>query len=158
MQWTNFFLANELEEKYEDECFAHAKDNELKDMYKSQIKCVICRICLRAFRYDVELKSHIKNTHGQKVGLKRQKSIEESNDTICKVCNRVFQCIMDLQGHLENIHNQKLNEEVPGLNELLKTERNRSNSCSIPSESAAKRRKLNSEGDLPCAKVGFVKI
>jgi uncharacterized C2H2 Zn-finger protein len=153
------FLANELEEKYEEECLAHAKDIELKDMYKSQIKCVICRICLRAFRYDADLKSHIRNTHGQKVALKRQKDIEESNDTICKVCSRVFQCNMDLQSHLEKIHNQKLNEELPGLNELLKTERNRSNSCSIPSESiAAKRRKFNSEGDLPCAKVGFVKI
>ena len=87
--------------------------------------------------------SHIKNTHGQKVGLKRQKNLEGSNDIICKVCYRVFQCNMDLQSHLEIIHNQKLNEELPGLNELSKTERNRSNSCSIPSERAAKQRKFN---------------
>ena len=153
------FLANELKEKYEEECFAHKKDNELKDMYKSQIKSAICSICLRAFRYDAELKSHIKKTHGQKVGLKRQNNIEESNDTICKVCKRVFQCNMDLQSHLEKIHHQKLNEELPGLNELLKTERNRSNSCSIPSENAVKRRKLNSEGDLPMIlKPPFVQI
>ena len=171
------FLASELEEKYDEECFAHSKDNELKEIYKSQIKSATCNICLRAFRYEAELKSHIKNTHdqkvalkmpqnieisknthGRKVSLKRQKNVEESYDTVCKVCNQEFKCNMDLQSHFENIHNIKLYEEVPGLNELLKTERNRSNSCSIPSESAAKRRKLNSEGDLPCTKVGFVKI
>ena len=171
------FLANELKERYEDECFAHKKDIKLKFMYKSQIKSAICNLCLRAFRYEAELKSHIKNTHdqkvalkmpqnieisknthGRKVSLKRQKNVEESYDTICKVCNREFQCNMDLRSHFEKIHNIKFIEELPGLNELLKTERNRSNSCSIPSESAAKRRKLNSEGDLPCTKVGFVKI
>ena len=171
------FLASELEEKYDEECFAHEKDNELKEIYKSQIKSATCNICLRAFRYEAELKKHIKNTHdqkvalkmpqnieisknthGRKVSLKRQKNVEESYDTVCKVCNQEFKCNMDLQSHFENIHNIKLYEEVPGLNELLKTERNRSNSCSIPSESAAKRRKLNSEGDLPCAKAGFVKI
>ena len=149
------FLANELKEKYEDECFAHEKDNELKEIYKSQIRSAICNICLRAFRYEKELKRHIKITHEQKVALKLPQNIEKSKDTLSR---QVFQCNMDLQIHLEKSHNQKLNEEVPGLNELLKTERNRSNSCSIPSESAAKRRKLNSEGDLPCYKVGFVKI
>ena len=153
------FLANELKEKYEEECFAHSKDNELKEIYKSQIKSAICNICLRAFRYEAELKSHIKNTHDPKFALKMPKNIEKSKVTVCKVCYRVFQCNMDLQSHLEKIHNQKLNEELPGLNELLKTERNRSNSCSIPSESAAKRRKLNSEGDLPIIlKPPFVKI
>ena len=85
-------------------------------------------------------------------------NIEKSKDTICQVCNREFRCKTDLQSHFEKIHNIKLIEEVPGLNELLKTERNRSKSCSIPTESAAKRRKLNSEGDSPYAKVGFVKI
>ena len=149
------FLANELKEKYEEECFAHSKDNELKEIYKSQIKSAICNICLRAFRYEAELKRHIKNTHDLKVVLKMPPKIDKSKDTLCKVCNQVFQCNMDLQSHFEKIHNIKLNEEVPGLNELLKTERNRSNSCSILSESAAKRRKLNSEGDSPYAKVGF---
>ena len=146
------FLANELKEKYEEECFAHSKDNELKEIYKSQIKSATCNICLRAFRYEAELKRHIKNTHDQKVALKMPLNIEKSKDTLSR---RVFQCNMDLQSHLEKIHHQISNEELPGLNELLKTERNRSNSCSIPSESAAKRRKLNSEGDSPYAKVGF---
>ena len=153
------FLANELKEKYEEECFAHSKDNELKEIYKSQIKSAICNICLRAFRYEAELKRHIKNTHDQKVALKMPQNIEKSKVTVCKVCHRVFQCNMDLQSHLEKNHNQKLNEELPGLNEFLKTQRNRSNSCSIPSESAAKRRKLNSEGDLPIIlKPPFVQI
>ena len=153
------FLANELKEKYEEECFAHSKDNELKEIYKSQIKSAICKICLRAFRYEAELKRHIKNTHDQNVALKMPQNIEKSKYTICKVCYLVFQCNMDLQNHLEKIHHQKSNEELPGLNELLKTERNRSNSCSIPSESAAKRRKLNSEGDLPIKlKHPFVQI
>ena len=153
------FLANELKEKYEEECFAHSKDNELKEIYKSQIKSATCKICLRAFRYEAELKRHIKNTHDQKVALKMPQNIEKSKDTICKVCYLVFQCNMDLQSHLEKIHHQISNEELPGLNELLKTERNRSNSCSIPSESAAKRRKLNSEGDLPIKlKPPFVQI
>ena len=32
------------------------KDNELKEIYKSQIKSATCKICLRAFRYEAELK------------------------------------------------------------------------------------------------------
>ena len=115
----------------------------MKEIYKSQIRSAICNICLRAFRYEKELKKHIKNTHDLKVVLKIPRNIDKSKDTLCKVCYRVFQCNMDLESHLEIIHNQKLNEELPGLNELSNTEQNRSNSCSIPSENAAKRRKLN---------------
>ena len=59
---------NKLKIELTQKCLAHQKDIKLKNIYKSQIKSIPCKICIPysrvpVFRDHSELETHIKMTH-----------------------------------------------------------------------------------------------